>query len=389
VSRRALIYTDSLFAPSETFVTGLVSLVAGQEPGLEVLTHRVCDQRPAPAPVTVLPRYHPRGTAPWLWSVAARRLLGVEIFERALRRYLTRHRFAVVHAQFGQPGYYLWRAIESAGGEAAGAPRPRLIVNFYGYDATGLLVDAPEWRGRYGALFRCRDLAVVVEGPVMKSRLAALGCPEDKIHVIPICLDLGASQPAARPRRPRPDDGLVIGMVGRMVEKKGFAFALRYLAPVLRARPGVKIVLVGDGPERAAIEALVAESGVGRQVELKGTLAHADLLEALRGWDALLVPSLTAANGDSEGGAPTIVAEAQVVGTLVIASDHADIPFSLADHGYMFKEGDERSLAETVTRFAQDPGAGYDVARARAATLERHDRRAIGARYAALYRGAP
>lgn len=384
MSRGALIYTDSLFATSETFVSGLISLVAAQEPRLEVLTHRVCDQRPAPVPVTVLPRYHPRGTPAWLWSTAARRLLGVEIFERALRRHMTRHRVAVAHAQFGQPGYFMWRALE-----AAGAPQPRLIVNFYGYDATGLLVDAPEWRGRYRALFDSSGLAVVVEGPVMKSRLAALGCPEDKIHVIPLCLDLGAPALETRPRVPRSASGPVFGMVGRMVEKKGFAFALRHLAPVLREHPDVRIVVVGDGPERAEIEALISELGIGRQVALAGMVPYAVLLEELRGWDALLVPSLTAVNGDSEGGAPTIVAEAQVIGTPVIASDHADIPFSLSDHSYMFKEGDDRSLVDAVTRFLRDGGGAYDIAQARVRTLERHDRRAIGARYAALYRGAP
>lgn len=384
MSRGALIYTDSLFGPSETFVGGLIALVAQQEPGLSVVTHRVCDQRAAPAEVTELPKYFPRGTARWLVSAAARRFLGVELFEWALRRHMIRHRFAVAHAQFGQPGYFMWRALE-----AAGAPKPRLIVNFYGYDATGLLVDAPEWRGRYRALFAYKELAVVVEGPVMKSRLAALGCPEEKIHEVPLCLDLGAPDLEPRPRAPRSGDGPVFGMVGRMVEKKGFAFALRHLAPVLRAHPNASIVVVGDGPRRVEIEALIASLSLGRQVRLKGMLPYTDLLEEVRGLDALLVPSLTAANGDSEGGAPTIVAEAQILGTPVIASDHADIPFSLADHSYMFKEGDDRSLAETVTRFVRDRGATYDAARARVWTLERHDRRALGARYAALYRGAP
>jgi glycosyltransferase involved in cell wall biosynthesis len=262
-------------------------------------------------------------------------------------------------------------------------------VNFYGYDATGLLVDAPEWRGRYRALFAMRDLAVVVEGPVMKSRLAALGCPEDKIHVIPLCLELGAPALETSHRASRSEGGRVFGMVGRMVEKKGFAFALRHLAPVLREHSDIRIVVIGDGPQRAEIEALIAAQGIGRQVTLEGMVPYAALLEKVRGWDALLVPSLTSVNGDSEGGAPTIVAEAQVIGTPVIASDHADIPFSLFDHSYMFKEGDDRSLVDAVTRFLGEGGGAYESARARVRTLERHDRRAIGARYAALYRGAP
>jgi colanic acid/amylovoran biosynthesis glycosyltransferase len=101
-----------------------------------------------------------------------------------------------------------------------------------------------------------------------------------------------------------------------------------------------------------------------------------------------VVPSLTARDGDSEGGAPTMIAEAQIMGTPMIASDHADIPFSLTDHSYMFKEGDGRSLLEAVERYLEDGGESYDIELARQRTLERHDRRRIREQYEAIYLGA-
>ena len=387
-AQSVLIYTDSLLAPSETFVTGLIDCVSEMRPDLSILTHWVYERWKADWRVTVMSRDLPRWHPAWVANVAMRALADRELFEWSLRRFLARRPYDVIHAQFGQPGYYISRAL--AGDRppatrlpAARLPAARLIVNFYGYDASGLPASVPVWRRRYEELFRYSNLAVVVEGPVMKARVAGLGCPEDKIHVVPLCL---ARPVAAQPRAGR--EPHVLGFVGRFVEKKGFAFALRALAPLLKLRPHLRVVIVGDGPERAPIERLVLEYGLGAQVTLKGMMRHAATLAAVERMGALVVPSQTARDGDSEGGAPTIIAEAQIIGTPVIASDHADIPYSLSDHRYMFQEGDGRSLLEAVERYLGDGGQSYDIERARVRTLERHDWRRIRERYEAIYLGA-
>jgi len=381
-AQAVLIYTDSLLAPSETFVTGLIDCVSELRPDLSVLTHWVYAPWNPDWRVTVLSRDLPRWHPAWITNVAMRALADRELFEWSLRRFLARRRYDVVHAQFGQPGYYASRALAGDRSHAT-----RLVVNFYGYDASGLPASEPVWRRRYEHLFRYSSLAVVVEGPVMKARVAGLGCPEEKIHIVPLCL----ARPAVRPAPPGTSAGRephVLGFVGRFVEKKGFAFALRALAPLLKARPHLRIVIVGDGRGRTLIKRLVVENGLGAQVTLKGMLPHAETLAEVGRMGALVVPSLTARDGDSEGGAPTIIAEAQIMGTPVIASDHADIPFSLADHRYMFHEGDASSLLEAVERYLGDGGRFYDIERARARTLERHDWRRIQERYEAIYLGA-
>ncbi|HTY76891.1 MAG TPA: glycosyltransferase [Candidatus Bathyarchaeia archaeon] len=374
-----LVYADTLGAPSETFVTGLIDCVSSIGRPLLVVTHGISPAGLAGKRVTVLPRYPCRWTPAWLVNLALRTLGGRELFEGALRRLLARSSFDVVHAQFGQPGYLVCRALPRRRQRAA-----RLVVNFYGYDATGLPESVPQWRRRYAELFRYPNLAVVVEGPAMKARLAGLGCPEDRIHVVPLCLaEPAGGWPQVSPSR----DPHVLGFVGRFVEKKGFAFALRALAPILTARPDVRVVMIGDGPERPLLERLIAAHGLAGRVRLPGMRPHAEVLSEIARMGALVVPSLTAHDGDSEGGAPTIVAEAQLVGIPVIASDHADIPVSLCDHSFLFKEGDARSLVEAVERYLAHGGDLYDAARARRCTQERHDRRRLRERYAAIYRG--
>jgi colanic acid/amylovoran biosynthesis glycosyltransferase len=223
-----------------------------------------------------------------------------------------------------------------------------------------------------------------VEGTVMKQRLVELGCPEDKIHVVPLCLKIEAGNLQPRAVMPR-GKGLVIGFVGRLVEKKGFVFALRNLAPLLKANPELRVVIVGDGEQRARIQRVISEHTVGGQVTLKGMLPYEDMLAEVRAMEVLVVPSHTASNGDSEGGAPAIVAEAQIIGTPIIASDHADIPFALSDHHYMFKERNDCSFITVFTRFLREEGKAYDIERARAHTLEKYDKAAIQAQYARIY----
>jgi colanic acid/amylovoran biosynthesis glycosyltransferase len=383
-AQSVLIYTDSLKAPSETFITGLIDCVSLMRDDVSILTHWVYEPWKESWHVNVISRDLARWRLAWIANVAMRSLANRELFERALQRFLARKHYDVIHAQFGQPGYYISRAL--ARGRQ---PATRLVVNFYGYDASGLPASVPAWRRRYEALFRYPNLAVVVEGPVMKARVAGLGCPEDKIHIVPLCL---ARPEAGQPAKPRPAvvrEPNLLGFVGRLVEKKGFGFALKALVPLLKAHPRVRIVIVGDGPQRPLIERLAHEHGIAAQVTLKGMRPHAETLAEVERMGAIVVPSLTARNGDSEGGAPTIIAEAQIAGTPVIASDHADIPFSLSDHSYLFTEGDGSSLLATVERYLGDYGKSYDVERARARTLDRHDGRRIRDLYNAIYLGGP
>jgi glycosyltransferase involved in cell wall biosynthesis len=390
---RALFLTDSLYAVSESFVTALLAAVRSLPVEVDVVASRIAGEGALDG-VTLLRRDFRRGTPRW----AADRLLrlaGRRWFEIGLRRLLRQRRYDVLHAQFGTNGYHLWRALPRAvrgaarGAGSAGignAVVPPLVVNFYGYDATGLVRDVPAWRGRYRAMFAYPGLRAIAEGPRMRDTLIELGCPPERAEVIPLCLRLNASAlPAPASEPPAGDGGVVLGFVGRFVEKKGLAFALEALAPLLQAHPEVRLRLIGDGPERPRVAAIVAAHRLERQVAFAGMMDYARMLAEVRAMSALLVPSRTARNGDSEGGAPTVVAEAQLLGVPVLASDHADIPFVLADRAYMFHEADAESLAATVERFLADGGGACDTAAAQRRTAERHAPAALRRLYGAAY----
>ena len=113
-----------------------------------------------------------------------------------------------------------------------------------------------------------------------------------------------------------------------------------------------RLHIIGDGSERHRIEAAIEESGLGERVSLAGRQPYSKVLEAL--WDShlLLQPSLTAADGDAEGGAPVILLDAQASGLPVVSTVHGDIPEYVLDgeSGYLAPEGDVDGLAEQLRR---------------------------------------
>ena len=101
-----------------------------------------------------------------------------------------------------------------------------LLTSFYGYDASSL-------PAREGWLLRLRELfrygtAFAVEGPVMKRRLEALGCPSEKIHLVPITLH--PERYRYPDRHLHPGEPLRLLFVGRFIPKKGLAVLLSALA---------------------------------------------------------------------------------------------------------------------------------------------------------------
>jgi len=77
---------------------------------------------------------------------------------------------------------------------------------------------------------------------------------------------------------------------------------------------------------KPGIEAFIEENHMHEYVELRGFLNYSQYLQRFDEADIFIHPSVTAEDGDSEGGAPTTILEAQAKGLPVISTFHADIP---------------------------------------------------------------
>ncbi|NQZ79257.1 MAG: glycosyltransferase, partial [Ekhidna sp.] len=179
--------------------------------------------------------------------------------------------------------------------------------------------------------------------PHLKKQLVSLGAPADKVYINPLLVPLQR-------------DGIIKAkhhklrflMIGRFVEKKGFELALTALGQIQSQIPDFMVSIIGYGELEEVYKRIVSQNHLENKVSFLGKKSHDEVKEALYSHDLFLHPSVTAKNGDSEGGAPTIIIEAEAAGLPVIASDHADIPFVMGYHDFLAKQGDLESLKAAI-----------------------------------------
>lgn len=150
--------------------------------------------------------------------------------------------------------------------------------------------------------------------------------------------------------------------VARLVPKKGIDLLIRAYADVNAA--GWTLRILGDGPERAALERLVAELGVSG-VAFEGAQPHAACLAAIRRSGLFVLPCRTAGNGDRDG-IPVVLMEAMAAGRAVIAGDLAAIRELIADEvsGVLVPPDDARAIARAIDGLVADPDRRARLGRA-------------------------
>jgi colanic acid/amylovoran biosynthesis glycosyltransferase len=122
---------------------------------------------------------------------------------------------------------------------------------------------------------------------------------------------------------------------------------LRAMKLVQRTHPQCRLTIIGEGPLRPPLEALAKQLNLG--CEFSGAQPAAIVRESLRRARIVCVPSVTAANGDSEG-LPTVVAEALATGVPVVSTRHAGIPEIVIPNvtGLLVPERDAGALADAL-----------------------------------------
>jgi glycosyltransferase involved in cell wall biosynthesis len=210
---------------------------------------------------------------------------------------------------------------------------------------------------------RARDAACVIAcNPDVAGDLRRAGAP---VHLIPHGVDLERFTPTP------PPNGEVLSLlaVGRLVPKKGFPVlidaASRLLAPFF-------LRIVGDGPDREALERQIAAAGLEDRVRLVGPRTHDDLPAEYASADIVVVPSVMDAAGDRDG-LPNVVLEAMSSGRPVIASDVGAVSSAVVDRrtGVLVPPGDAGALAGALEYLVDQPECRERLGREARARVER------------------
>lgn len=140
---------------------------------------------------------------------------------------------------------------------------------------------------------------------------------------------------------------------GRFVHKKGFHDLIEAVARV--DDPRVSLTLLGDGPEHKALLRQVSKAGLGERVYFAGSVQQNTMRKFFEESDALLVPSINAEDGDSEG-VPNIALEAFALGLPVIGTLAGSMAEILsAETGAVVAERDPIGLAQAISVVAAEP----------------------------------
>ena len=290
----------------------------------------------------------------------------------------------VVHSHFGN---WAWRNLRTC--EMGSA---RHVATFYGHDASVLPATHPKWRKRYQELFARID-RVLCEGPHMAGCVVGLGCPPEKVsvHHLGVALD----QIPFRPREWVGTGPLKVLIAASFREKKGIPYALEAMGR-LRSQVPFEITIIGDAnttpasqAEKARILATLERSGLATGTRLLGYQTHRAVFEQAYRHHIFLSPSVTASDGDTEGGAPVALIEMAATGMPVVSSRHCDIPEVVRDGetGLLAEERDVDGLVQCLDRLLSNPGTWRDMAEAARTHLEREfDARRQAEKLAEIYR---
>jgi len=163
--------------------------------------------------------------------------------------------------------------------------------------------------------------------------------------------------------------------VGRLVSDKGVGMFLDSLQILKQHFLRPSVTIVGDGPERIALEAAVRRLDLGEQVTFTGAKTQREVADLLRRHKILVVPSLW------EEPFGVVALEGIASGCLVVGSQGGGLPEAIGPCGLTFQNGDVQGLAEKLELGLRDRSLADKLQSQAAQHLERHHPDGVAARY--------
>lgn len=258
----------------------------------------------------------------------------------------------IIHSHFGDVAWTNLGALRKL--------KVKHVVTFYGFDVNKLPVQQPVWRQRYLQLFSEADM-FLCEGSHMARCLVELGCPEHKVKVQHLGVDVDAI--TFKPRQWHSNEPLRVLIAASFREKKGIPYAIRALQTVAE-KVSVLLTIIGDAGrdqesqlEKIKILEALEQSGLKENTRMLGYQTHQSMLQEAYDHHLFLQPSVTTSHGDTEGGAPVSIIEMLATGMPVIATTHCDIPEVVgpAYSHLLASERDAEHLAECIQTLLERP----------------------------------
>ena len=243
------------------------------------------------------------------------------------------------------------------------------IAFHHGYTATDVKDRLYNQCNRISLRAACRVVTVCQS---FSARLQREGVSKARVRILhntvkPPIPASPAEVASLRARLGLPPGARILLTIGRLSCEKGHCDLVRAIRVLhaLRQEPEFRLVIVGDGPERAKIRTLASALGLEGTVVLTGHQANVQPFYALA--DLFVLPSR------SEG-SPNVLLEAMAAGVPIVATKVGGVP-EIVCHGesaLLVEAGDSRAMAEAILRLLQDSRLAHRLAQSAAQAVSRN-----------------
>jgi glycosyltransferase involved in cell wall biosynthesis len=232
-----------------------------------------------------------------------------------------------------------------------------LVISLHGSDIY-VARSNPIFRAITRGIFR--NTAMVTACSQELGRWAGvLGAPKNTL-LMPWGADPAVFTPERRLSEPQQslhanEDEVVIGSLGRFVNKKGFTNLIKAIPAVIEECPNVQLILGGDGTLREDLIRQVKAMGIESKVKFPGRIPWDQVPVFLANLDVFVLPSIHDAKGNVDG-LPTVLLEAMSSAVAVIASDIGGVSLVIENkqNGLLVPPGDTIALAEAMKELVKD-----------------------------------
>lgn len=239
-----------------------------------------------------------------------------------------------------------------------------------------------------GVLDTWGDRVIAISDAVRSHLKDDLGVADGRIELIYNGVDpvrFGLAHPEGEIRSIRESFGIgpgpIVGTIGRLSPVKGQKFLVEAMAAVISKKRDARMVIVGDGPEREALESLAKSLGIDGSVHFISSVLDTDRILAIM--DVFVFPSV-------KEGLGIALLEALAAGKACVASDVGGIGDILRRDscGVLVSSGDPRSISDAVLGLLDDPaGRSRMGERGRSVVAERFSLDVMAGKVAELYKG--
>lgn len=254
----------------------------------------------------------------------------------------------VFHIQYAMMGTGIAEMTKS------GLLKAKVITTFHGHDAHFKNEkELKRLQHTYKILFKVSQY-ITVNTPYLQTKLMTLGCNGEKLRVIPMAIDVDyfkSDQTKMLPTKTK----LKLISVGRLIDFKGFEYAIKAVKLLVDKGINVHYTIVGEGELYKQLQEQIHALNLTNHVVLVGKKSQEEIKMALQEHHIYFMSSITSAKGRCETQG-VVTAEAQAMGLPVVAFNSGGIPYTIQDGktGFLVPEKNVEAYANAIVELLKD-----------------------------------